>query len=381
MNTKTLHFGASQREVEVGQVTNLFEGSQLELACGAKISNFPVAYQTYGTLNADASNAILICHALTGDQYVASPNPVTGKNGWWSGYVGEGKPIDTSKFFVICPNVLGGCLGTYGPKDINPATSKPFGLDFPIITVADMVAVQKALIEKLGVKKLYAVICGSMGGMQTLEWISKYPDYINSAVVIAASYKHSAQNIAFNEIGRQAIMADVNYASGKYFEEHKYPSKGLAIARMMAHITYLSEYELQKKFGRKLQNKAAISYGFDADFQVESYLRHQGMSFVERFDPNCYLYITRAMDYFDLEDEFNGNLANAFTKAQIPVCVVSFTSDWLFTPDDAKDIVRALSACGSEVSFLNIESDKGHDSFLLPSPIFEAALKGFIENR
>lgn len=381
MVKKKLHFGSSFKEIEVGEITNLFIDTPLELASGAKVQDIPVAFQTFGRLNKEKSNAILICHALTGDQYLIGNHPVTGKPGWWENYVGFDKAIDIDKFFVICPNSLGGCMGTFGPKEIDPKTGNPYGLSFPMITVGDMVKLQKALVEHFGIQKLYAAVGGSMGGMQVLEWVSKYPEMVSSAIVVASSYKHSAQNIAFNEIGRQSIMADPNYSGGKYFEQKTYPAKGLSIARMMAHITYLSEYELQKKFGRKLQDKDMVSYGFDADFQVESYLRYQGLSFVERFDPNSYMYITRAMDYFDLEAEYNGKLANAFANADMPVCVVSFTSDWLFPPEDGKEIVRALSSCGCEVSFLNIESDKGHDAFLLPNDIFYNALQGFVENR
>ncbi|MDX1949840.1 MAG: homoserine O-acetyltransferase [Rickettsiales bacterium] len=376
--TRKLKFGTDFKEIEVGDIINLCEDDFLELQCGAKISNFPVAFKTFGTLNEEKSNAILICHALTGDQFVIGTHPVTGKNGWWENYVGEGKPIDTNKFFIIAPNVLGGCMGSYGPKDINPETGEAFNLSFPMITISDMVLVQKKLIEKFGIKKLACVIGGSMGGMQAMEWISKFPENCQSAMLIATSARHSAQNIAFNEIGRQAIMADPEWCEGNYIARKCLPSKGLSIARMMAHITYLSESGLHNKFGRKLQNRNALSFGFDVDFQVESYLRYQGMSFVERFDPNSYLYITRAMDYFDLEADFNFNLAKAFEKTKCPVCVISFSSDWLFTTENAKQIVHALVASSSDVSFVEIESDKGHDSFLLPNPMLEKTISGFL---
>jgi homoserine O-acetyltransferase len=375
---RTLKFGSSHREIEVGDVINLAVKTPLKLDCGEEISDFPIAFQTYGKLNKSKSNAILICHALTGDQYVVGKHPVTKKNGWWSDYVGKGKAIDTDKYFIICPNALGGCMGSFGPKDEFGKTGKPYGLDFPVITIGDMVKVQKLLVEAFGIKKLHSVIGGSMGGMQVLEWISKYPKLMNSAVAIATSAKHSAQNIAFNEIGRQAVMADAGWCKGKYTEMNQYPDRGLAIARMMAHITYLSEAGLQNKFGRKLQNKSAISFGFDADFQVESYLRYQGMSFVERFDANSYLYITRAMDYFDLASDFGGSLAKAFEKTSCRVCVISFNSDWLFPTSASLDIVRALSASSSDVSFFEIESDKGHDSFLLPNTQLEGAITGFL---
>jgi homoserine O-acetyltransferase len=273
-------------------------------------------------------------------------------------------------------------MGSYGPKsqrnDGDRGNQEVIGLDFPVITIGDMVKVQKELIKAFGINKLNAVIGGSMGGMCVLEWLSKYPEMIEKCMVIASSAKHSAQNIAFNEIGRQAIMADPNWQKGKYNEVGTYPSKGLAIARMMAHVTYLSESGLQNKFGRNLQDRENITYGFDADFQIESYLRYQGMSFIERFDPNSYLYITRAMDYFDLESEYEGNLAKAFENAQCSVCVVSFSSDWLFTPEDSKYIVQALSSGDCDVSFVNIETDKGHDAFLLPDERFEKTIRGFL---
>lgn len=376
--TRKLKFGTDYQAIEVGDVINLYENEFLELQCGARITNFPVAFKTIGRLNENKDNAILICHALTGDQYITDTHPVTGKQGWWQHYVGEGKPIDTNRFFVITPNVLGGCMGTLGPKDTNQANGDTYNLNFPVITIGDMVKVQKKLVEEFGIKKLACVIGGSMGGMQVLEWLSKYPEMCGGGIAIATSARHSAQNIAFNEIGRQAIMADSEWQEGNYIEKNTLPSKGLSIARMMAHITYLSESGLHNKFGRKLQNNNGLSYGFDIDFQVESYLRHQGMNFVERFDPNSYLYITRAMDYFDLAEDFGGNLPKAFEKTKCPVCVISFTSDWLFTTSDAKHIVHALSASSSDVSFVEIESDKGHDSFLLPNDNLEKTIAGFL---
>lgn len=379
MTVRTLKFGAGYRDVEIGDIAYLCPNENLELQSGATITNFPVAYKTFGKLNEDKSNAILVCHALTGDQFVIGPHPVTGKDGWWENYVGSGKSIDTDKFFVIAPNVLGGCMGTLGPKDINPQTGVTYNLNFPVITIGDMVKVQKKLVEHFGIYKLACVTGGSMGGMQALEWISKYPEMCGAALVIATSARHSAQNIAFNEIGRQAIMADLEWKEGNYIASKTFPTKGLSIARMMAHITYLSEEGLHNKFGRKLQNKSALSYGFEVDFQIESYLRYQGMSFVDRFDPNSYLYITRAMDYFDLEEDFDGNLAKAFENTKCPVCVASFTSDWLFTTENAKQIVHALSSSASDVSFVEIESDKGHDSFLLPNTLLEKTISGFLK--
>ncbi|MEO6338548.1 MAG: homoserine O-acetyltransferase [Caulobacteraceae bacterium] len=350
----------------------------LRLDCGRDLAPFTVAYITYGKLNAAKSNAVLICHALTMDQFVASDNPITGKPGWWTPMVGPGRPIDTDRFFVICANVLGGCMGSTGPADIDPATGKPYGLNFPLVTVRDMVRAQKRLIEHLGIDKLLAVIGGSMGGMQTLQWAASYPDSVRAVVPIACAARHSAQNIAFHEVGRQAIMADPNWLGGDYARQGLRPEKGLAVARMAAHITYLSEPALQRKFGRELQ-RDGLSWGFDADFQVESYLRHQGSSFVDRFDANSYLYITRAMDYFDLADQHGGVLGEAFRGSKgMRFCVMSFTSDWLYPTAEARSIVRALNAAGARASFVEIESDKGHDAFLLEEPVLDEALSGFL---
>ncbi|MGE0226119.1 MAG: homoserine O-acetyltransferase [Rhodospirillaceae bacterium] len=350
----------------------------LRLNCGVDIGPFTVAYQTYGTLNADKSNAILICHALTGDQYVADQHPVTGKPGWWETLVGPGLLLDTDRYFIICANVLGGCMGTTGPKDINPATLRPYGLSFPVITVTDMVRAQALLLDHLGIEKLFCVIGGSMGGMQVLEWASKYPERVFSAVPIATAARHSAQNIAFHEVGRQAIMADPDWCGGDYLVQGRNPRRGLAVARMAAHITYLSEPALHRKFGRRLQQRENITYGFDADFQVESYLRHQGITFVERFDANSYLYITRAMDYFDMYAEHGGVLANAFTGTKVRFCVISFTSDWLFPTSESRAVVHALNAAAANVSFVEIKTDKGHDAFLLDEPEFFQVLGGFM---
>ena len=351
----------------------------LVLQSGETLSPVTLAYQTYGTLNAARSNGVLVCHALTGDHYVADVHPLTGKPGWWVDLVGPGKIIDTDRFFVVCANVLGGCMGSTGPKEINPATGKPWGLRFPVITIRDMVAAQAKLIDHLGIDKLFCVIGGSMGAMQVLEWATRYPERVFAAVPIAGSYRHSAQNIAFNEVGRQAIMADPDWSHGNYLEEHKVPKRGLAVARMAAHITYLSEVALQRKFGRRLQDRQALTYGFDADFQVESYLRHQGYTFVDRFDANSYLYITRAMDYFDLAQENGGVLANAFKGTRVRYCLISFSSDWLFPTEESRAIVRALNAVAANVSFVEVESDKGHDAFLLDEPEFHQTLQGFIE--
>ena len=350
----------------------------MRLDSGVEFGPFTIAYQTYGTLNPDRSNAILLCHALSGDQFAAEIHPVTGKPGWWELAVGSGLPFDTDRYFVICSNVLGGCMGTSGPKEINPRTGKPYGLDFPVITVGDMVRAQKLLIDHLGIEQLFCVTGGSMGAMQALQWAAAYPQNVFAAVPIAGASRHTAQNIAFHEVGRQAIMADPDWCGGNYLAEGRNPSRGLAVARMSAHITYLSEAALHRKFGRNLQDRAAVSYGFGADFQVESYLRYQGSSFVERFDANSYLYITRAMDYFDLAVEF-GSVAMAFRNTPVRFCLVSFTSDWLFPTSESRAIVHALNAVAANVSFVEIESDKGHDAFLLDEPEFFATLRGFLD--
>jgi homoserine O-acetyltransferase len=350
----------------------------LRLDSGGRLDHVEIAYRTYGTLNAERSNAILICHALTGDQHVASEHPITGKPGWWTQMVGPGKPLDPTRHFIICSNVIGGCMGTTGPSSIDPATGKPWGLSFPVITIADMVRAQAMLIDALGVEQLFAVIGGSMGGMQALQWAADYPERVYSVVCLGAAAKHSAQNIAFHELGRQAIMADPDWRGGDYAAFGVRPEKGLGVARMAAHITYLSEQALQRKFGRELQ-RDGLSWGFDADFQVESYLRHQGAVFVDRFDANSYLYITRATDYFDMAAGYGGLLADVFLKARdVRFCVLSFTSDWLYPTPESRAIVRALNAAGARASFLEIESDKGHDAFLLDEPVMRDAVAGFL---
>src|SRR4051812_25155164 len=350
----------------------------LPLDCGRSLSPFTVAYMTHGTLNADKSNAILICHALTGDQFVASANPITGKPGWWVSLVGPGKPVDSERYFVICANVVGGCMGTTGPADNDPPSGHPYGLSFPLITIRDMVRAQKMLVDALGIEKLFAVLGGSMGGMQVLQWAASYPENVRAAIPIACAARHSAQNIALHEVGRQAIMADPDWKNGEYLAAGTTPAKGLAVARMAAHITYLSEAALQRKFGRNLQNRDALSFQFAPDFQIESYLHHQGASFVDRFDANSYLYITRAMDYFDLAEENGGHLANAFKVSDTRFCIISFTSDWLFPTVDNKEVAHALNAVAANVSFVEIKTDKGHDAFLLDEPEMFATVRGFL---
>jgi len=351
----------------------------MRLDCGVDLAPFAIAYQTYGTLNPERSNAILICHALTGDQYVADPHPITGHAGWWTSLVGPGNVLDTERYFLICANVLGGCMGTTGPKEINPATGAPWALDFPVITIRDMVRAQKLLIDHLGIAQLFCVIGGSMGGMQVLQWASSYPESVFAAIPIATAARHSAQNIAFHEVGRQAIMADPDWCGGRYLAQGRKPSRGLAVARMAAHITYLSEPALHRKFGRNLQDRPSVTYGFEADFQVESYLRHQGSTFVDRFDANSYLYITRAMDYFDLAGAHGGVLANAFRGSPTRFCLVSFTSDWLFPTRENREVVQALNAAAANVSFVEIATDKGHDAFLLDEPEMFRTLGGFLQ--
>lgn len=374
-----LPFGPAYREVAMGDVVWLARNKPFRLDCGVEIRNFPIAYKTCGMLNADKSNAILICHGLTGDQYVAETQPVTDKPGWWEDVVGSGKTIDTDKYFVICSNVLGGCMGSYGPKTPDPVTGKPLGLDFPVVTVGDMVRAQRLLVEHLGIEKLFAVIGGSMGGMQALEWLAHHHNCFRAAIIVATAARHSAQNIAFHEIGRQAVMADPEWKGGKYNEEGTYPSRGLAVARMTAHVTYLSQQAMQHKFGRGLQARDAVSYGFEADFQVESYLRYQGKSFVDRFDANSYLYITRAMDYFDLAQQHGGNLREAFRDVKARVCIISFSSDWFFTTEESREVVRALNANGVKVSFAEVATDKGHDAFLMDEPEFHQMMQGFLQ--
>jgi len=350
----------------------------LLLDSGKSINKFQIAYQTYGELNSSKDNAVLICHALTGDQFPAEESPITKKNGWWDLMVGPNKPIDTNKYFVICSNVLGGCVGTTGPNDINPETSKIYGLDFPTITIRDMVKVQKILIEELGIAKLKSVIGGSMGAMQVLQWAATFPESVQSTVCIAGSLKHSAQNIAFDEAGRQSIMLDPNWNQGRYLELDQKPENGLSVARMIAHITYLSEKAFQNKFGRNLQEKKDLSFGFGIDFQVESYLRYQGRSFVDRFDANSYLYMTRAMDYFDVSEEIINNQKRIIDN-EIRFLVLSFTSDWLFPTKESREIVSLLNSIGSNVSFAEVVSDRGHDSFLLDEPQFFRVCEGFLK--
>ncbi len=380
MTTIKSSFGSNFKEYEIGKIIQLATNKTLELDSGIKIDNFNVAYQTYGKLNKDKSNAILICHPITGDQYVASKHPVTKKEGWWDFMVGKNKPIDTNKYFVICSNVIGGCMGSFGPKDINKKTKKPYCTDFPVLTIEDMVRAEKLLIDHFEIKNLLAIIGGSMGGMLALTWANIYPKITQAIIPISTSFRNSAQNIAFNEVGRQAIMADPDWCGGQYYEKKKYPSKGLAVARMTAHITYMSKKSLHEKFGRNLQDKKQLSYGFGVDFQVESYLRHQGLNFIKRFDPNSYLYLTKAVDYFDLEAQNDGILSNAFKDCTAKFCVISFDDDWLFTSQESRRLAQALNIVGNDVSLIDIEGGAGHDSFLIENEMLKDTIKGFLES-
>ena len=359
----------------------IFKDVNLTLASGSILKNFKLAYKTFGSLNKNKSNAILVCHALTGDQYVSGHNPITGKDGWWSRMVGPNKPIDTNRFFVICSNVLGGCAGSTGPKEKKDDEQNIYGGNFPSVTIKDIVSAQVKLLDALEIDQLFSVVGGSMGAMQALQWSIDFPKRVQSIIHIAGALKHSAQNIAFHEVGRQAIMNDPNWHKGNYVENNSIPERGLSVARMIAHITYLSEDAMHRKFGRKLQSRDIISFGFDADFQIESYLRYQGRSFVERFDANSYLYLTRAMDYFDHSESYRKTLE--FVNKQnnhLKYLVISFSSDWLFPTKENKEIVEILNSLSKNVSFLEIETDKGHDSFLLDEPDLDYVIKGFFES-
>lgn len=336
-----------------------------------------IAYTIQGELNAARDNAVLVCHALTGDQHVASPHPITGKPGWWSRMVGPGRPIDTDRYAVICANVIGGCMGSTGPGSLAP-DGEPYAMRFPVVTVRDMVRAQVALLDVLGIEHLHAIVGGSMGGMQALSLAANWPQRAARVLGVATAARHSAQNIAFHEVGRQAIMADPNWRQGSY-RGHEPPDAGLAVARMAAHITYLSEAGLTQKFGRRLQAREQVAFGFDADFQVESYLRHQGSGFTRRFDANSYLYITRAMDYFDLAGQHGGRLPEAFARSAARFCLVSFDSDWLYPTAESRHIANALNMAGKLVSFVELSAPYGHDSFLLEVPALDRVVAGFLD--
>ncbi len=372
--------GVSVGQVQKKNFTFAEHPDAMVLESGAKLGPVTIAYETCGELNRDASNAILVCHALSGDSHVAGYyEEGDSKSGWWDIMVGPGKGIDTDKYFVVCSNILGSCMGSVGPPTMNPQTNAPYGSDFPMVTIGDMVDAQKVLMEHLGIRKILAVIGGSIGGMQVLQWCVRYPEMVVAAIPLASTTKHSALAIAFNEVARQAIMADPNWNNGDYYAGAK-PETGLAVARMIGHITYLSDESMRLKFGRRLQNKSAFSYNFDADFQVESYLRYQGAKFVERFDANSFLFITRAADYFDLEKQHGeGSVVKAFANARAKFLVVSFTSDWLYPTYQSKTMVKAMKKNGLDVSFCEIVAQWGHDAFLLPSERLNVMMKGFLE--
>ena len=351
--------------------------SPLQLDCGTALEGVEIAYETYGKANRDKSNIILVCHALTGDQYAGGPSPFTGRPAWWPRLIGANLPLDTNKFQIIATNALGGCMGSTGPAS-NDLEGKLWATNFPLITIADMVRAQIAFADALGIEKLFCVIGGSMGGMQVLEWAIQAPDRVHAAIPIATTARHSAQNIAFYQVGRQAIMADPDWKKGHYIEHSTKPSNGLAVARMAAMITYMSEAALKKRFDREPKEREGNRQRFDVDFQVESYMHHQGTSFVDRFDANSYLYMTRAMDHFDLVSSSGGQLARVFENALARFCLFSFTSDWHYPPQESREITKALTAAGAEVSHIEIETDRGHDAFLVEEPQFESALAGFV---
>ncbi len=366
--------------IDKSKIKSIEINKPLQLDSGQILSEYSIAYETFGELNSKKNNAILVFHALSGDQFVTGTHPITNKEGWWVTAVGPSLAIDTNKYFVICANVLGGCMGSSGPSTIDPTTKEIYGLKFPLVTIKDIVNSQINLLDHFGIDKVLAVIGGSMGGMQALQFCSSYPNRTYSAIPIACTASHSAQNIAFNELARQAIMADPDWSNGDYIKNKKSPEKGLSVARMAGHISYLSEVGLQNKFGRKLQNTKDFKFSFDADFQIESYLKHQGKSFVERFDANTYLYVSRAMDYFDLYRDNNGNLSNAFKNTKIKFCLISFTSDWLYPTSEIKKILIALNSIGADVGFVEIDTNNGHDSFLVNEPEFLKTVRGFLDS-
>ncbi|MCF6353989.1 MAG: homoserine O-acetyltransferase [Candidatus Polarisedimenticolaceae bacterium] len=350
----------------------------IELVCGQTLPHFDLIYETYGKLNAKRDNALLFCHALSGDHHAAGYHSMEDrKPGWWDGYIGPGKVFDTRRYFVVCPNNLGGCKGSTGPNTINPKTGKFYGPDFPLFTVKDWVSSQKQLMDSIGINQWAAVVGGSLGGMQVLQWAIDYPDKLRHALVIAAAPRLSAQNIGFNEVARQAILSDPEFHGGHYYEHNVVPRRGLMLARMLGHITYLSDDAMRAQFGRDLQT-GRLSYDFDVQFQVESYLRHQGSSFVERFDANTYLLMTKALDYFDPAADFEGGLAEALSQTQAKFLVISFTSDWRFAPTRSTEIVKALTDAQRQVSYVEVESSEGHDAFLLPNSYYTDVLNAYM---
>ncbi|MBU1195456.1 MAG: homoserine O-acetyltransferase [Proteobacteria bacterium] len=372
--------------ISVGIVEKQFftfakKSDPLKLESGASLGPVTLAYETCGTLNSNKSNVILVLHALSGDSHMAGYYTAhDARPGWWDLMIGPGKGIDTDKYFVICSNIVGSCAGSTGPASIDPETRKEYATHFPLITIGDMVEAQKALMDHLNITSILSAIGGSVGGMQVLEWCIRYPAMIRSAIPLATTTRHSALAIAFNEVARQSIMADPNWNQGHYYNGKK-PDIGLALARMIGHITYLSDESMRLKFGRKLQNRSALSFEFGAEFQVESYLQHQGNKFIERFDANSFLYITKAADYFDLAEQYgNGSLVDAFSKCRAKFLVVSYTSDWLYPTYQSKEMVKAMKKNNLDVSFCEIESQWGHDAFLLPGQRLENLIRGFLRS-
>ena len=373
--------GCSAGRVEKKYFTFAEPPNEMILDSGRRLGPITIAYETLGILNAEKNNVVLVLHALTGDSHVAgyySENDA--KPGWWDNMVGPGKGIDTDKYFVICSNVLGGCMGSTGPASINPETGKPYGLDFPLVTIGDMVRAQKALLDYLGIQQILSMTGGSMGGMQVLQWCVQYPEMVQSAIPLATTMRHSALAIAFNEVARQAIIADPNWQNGNYYDGPQ-PNLGLSVARMIGHITYLSDEAMRRKFGRRLQDREDFSFNFDGDFQVESYLRYQGAKFVERFDANSFLYVTKAADYFDLTQKGDqASAVDAFSRALARFLVISFTSDWLYPTYQSRDMVKAMKKNGLDVSFCEVEAEWGHDAFLLPNERLSNLISGFIDS-
>ena len=352
----------------------------LTLDCGITLPDYELIYETYGELNEAKSNAILICHALSGDHHVAGYHSMEDrKPGWWESCVGPGKPIDTNKFFVIGVNNLGGCKGSTGPMSINPKTGHPFGSDFPVVTVRDWVVSQTRLADKLGIEQFAAVIGGSLGGMQVLQWAIDYPDRLKHAIVIAAAPRLSAQNIGFNEVARQAIRSDPDFHNGHFYEHNTIPRRGLMLARMLGHITYLSDESMRAKFGRELR-EGKMNFNFDVEFQVESYLRYQGEAFVDKFDANTYLLMTKSLDYFDPAKDYDDDLAKAVANATARFLVVSFTSDWRFAPERSREIVKALLDADKDVTYSEITANQGHDAFLMPLPDYLDVFHSYMEH-
>jgi len=368
--------GKEARKIVETRYYNMPEGEEFVLESGVKLRELKIAYETLGELNKKKNNAVLICHALSGDAHAAGYHRGEKKPGWWDDMIGPGRAFDTDKYFVVCSNIIGGCKGSSGPNTIDPSTGDPYGLSFPIVSIKDMVDAQKKLLEHLGIERLLAVSGGSMGGMQALQWAVSYPERVVSCIPIATSHKHSAQQIAFDEVGRQAIMADPAWNGGDYYAKG-HPSAGLAVARMIGHITYMSHNSMEKKFGRVLK-KEKLGYEFTTEFEVEGYLRYRGDSFVKRFDANSYLYITKAMDYFDLQQD--KKLHQAFKGVKTRFLVIAFSSDWLYPPHQSKEIVKALKMNGIDVTYCEIGSDYGHDAFLLEFKEETKLIKHFLES-